>query len=636
MDPTAPCLRAPRAALIPLAAAIVAATAALPARAQPTVRDEIVVTSSIIEQPRRQIGTAVAVIDIEEIELRGYQDLADVLRTQTGIAVSNSGGPGQNTAVRVRGEEAYRTLLMIDGVKAVNPTSPQVAPRFDSLLTTGDLQRVEVLRGPQGFMYGADAGGVVSLLTARGSGDLGGRVGLEYGERDTAKYDVALSGGGDAGDYFLSATDLRTDGFNAQTSDTVLRDADGANNTTLHAKLGWNATERLRLQLVARDIDASTDYDGCFSLATFATVHDCAGTSAQRTYKLSAEQSGARVSHALGYSNVDLETEEFAQGLPSFGSVGELSQFEYTGSFKASAAATLVYGVDLQEEQVTDSTATRQRDQDGYYFEYQGALVERLFLTLGARYDDNEDFGSHTSTRVSAAYVQDLRSGHSLKYRASIGTGFRAPSLFETGYNRRPFGVHPQARATPLEEEESQGYDVGIEYVAANGLRFEATYFDHEIEDQIEYLFGSPPAFDDGYVQTPGKSESSGIEIGVDAPLGEQWSILANWTRNDAATAAGAPRLRRPEDFGNIGLRFVAASEAFGILANFRVARDAVDVGNVPLDDYGVLDLSLAYSINDALDVYGRIQNANDDEYEEVAGFNTAGRSVYAGVRLSF
>src|SRR5262245_10808871 len=116
--------------------------------------EEIIVTSSMIEQSRRQIGTAVSAIDFDDIELRGYNDLSDILRTQTGIGVPNSGGPGKATAVRIRGEEAFRTTLIIDGVRALDPSAPQVSPSFDSLLTASDLQRVEILRGPQGFMYG--------------------------------------------------------------------------------------------------------------------------------------------------------------------------------------------------------------------------------------------------------------------------------------------------------------------------------------------------------------------------------------------------------------------------------------------------------------------------------------------------
>lgn len=630
--------------LAPIAAAVLAVlgTSVMPSvgeaqqqQAQPRP-EEIIVTSSILEQPRRQIGTAVSVIDFDEIELRGYNALEEVLRTQTGIGVSNSGGPGKSTTIRIRGEEGYRTTLLIDGIKAVDASAPQTAPSFDSLLATNDIQRVEVLRGPQGFMYGADAGGVVNIITGRGEGPLGGRVGLEYGEFDTTKIDANITGGGDTGDYFFSISDLDTEGFNAQVSDAVLADKDGADNTTLHTKLGWNATENVRLQLVARDIDASTLYDGC----GFPPIHDCRGTTEQTTYKASLQHTADKISNLIGYSDVSIDRDNFTANVSSFRATSEIKRIEYTGSFKASDAHTLAYGVDLEEDYVTEtspfSSAIRQRDQDGYYFEYQGAYAERFYLSAGARYDDNEDFGSHTSTRLSAAYVQDFDGGSSLKYRASIGTGFRAPSLFEIGYNQRPFGVHPDALANPLVEEQSEGYDIGIDYTGANGLLLEITYFDQEITDQISYVSAGAPNFEDGYIQTPGVSASTGIELGVDVPIGANWAFLANWTNNDAKTATGAARLRRPENLGNLGVRYVSPSEALSFMANYRLSYDAVDFGNVPLDDYEVLDLSINYAFNETFELFGRIQNATDEQYREVNNFNSADRAAYAGVRLKF
>jgi vitamin B12 transporter len=378
------------------------------------VVEEVVVTASVTETPRRQIGTAVSVISGPEIELRGYHSLADVLRTQPGIGVSNSGGRGHSTALRIRGEEAFRTVLYIDGVKAVDPTADKVAPAFDSLLATSDLERVEVLRGPQGFMYGADAGGVVNVLTRTGAGALGARLGVEYGSFDTRKLDASLSGGGDEGDYFVSVTDLETEGFNAQTADTVLRDRDGAENTTLHAKLGWNATDALRVQLVARDIDAAVRFDGC---GFPTTTHDCEATTEQTTYRLSVDYRADRVSHVVAYSESDILRHSLAEGAIAFTADGNLSRFEYIGSFRPSDALTLAYGVDLQTEKVVGAP-TRERDQKGYYFEYQGRLGEAFFVSAGARYDDNDDFGTHTSARLSAAYVQALGDGSTLKVTA--------------------------------------------------------------------------------------------------------------------------------------------------------------------------------------------------------------------------
>jgi vitamin B12 transporter len=633
--------KAQRAArlLKPIPAAMFAACAALPqlARAQNAGverPEEIVVTSSMIPQSRRQLGTAVSVIDFEDIELRGYRDIAEVLRTQAGIGVSNSGGPGKASAVRVRGEDSYRTLLIIDGVKALDPSSTQVSPNFDSLLATSDLQRVEVLRGPQGFIYGADAGGVINIITKRGEGPFGGQAGLEFGDSSTRKLDAALSGGSDEGDFFVSVADLETEGFNARTDDTVLRDDDGADNTTLHAKLGWNVFDGLRLQLVARDIDADAQYDRCNLPVTFDVVHDCRGTTEQTTYKVSAEHAAGGVTNSFGYSNIDIVRDNFAQGSPAFGSDGQLRRLEYTGSYRPSDAVALVYGLDFQDEELVDVDGPRSRDKEGYYFEYQGVAEDAVFWTLGARYDASDDFGSHTSTRMSIAYVQELDAGRSLKYRTSIGTGFRAPSLYEIAYNFGNF-TFPPAQGVVLKEESSEGFDVGVEYQGRNGLHLELTYFDQEIEDEV---FFDLVNFS-GYLQSMGISKSTGIEIAADVPLGDRWQLLVNWTNNEADDVTDEPRLRRPEDLGNIGLAYRAMNERLSLLANYRIARDAVDSvfgAFEPLPDYEVFDLSMNYNASESFSIFGRVQNATDETYQEVVGYNAAERSIYGGVRFRF
>jgi vitamin B12 transporter len=615
-----------RALVVALASPVGARMAAAQGPPVPSV-DEIVVTSSLVPQPRRQIATAVSVLDGAQIELRGYNDLVSALRTQPGIGVSNSGGLGKPTALRIRGEEHYRTLLVIDGVKAVDAGAPQVAPSFESLLATSDLERVEVLRGPQGFIYGADAGGVVNVLTKRGGGALDGRLGIEYGAFATRKVDAALSGGSESWDYFVSAGDLTTDGFNARTSDTVLRDDDGAANTTLHTKLGWQPTEALRLQLVARDIDADNDYDGC----GFPTVHDCRGTTGQTTYKLSAELDSGAFSHAFGMSEANIERADFAGGAPAFATSGELGRLEYTGGFKPSEALAFVYGVDLLDERLTAGSAARSRDQHGYYAEYQGALRETLFVTVGARHDDNDDFGRYTSSRVSAAYVRALATGSSLKYRASAGTGFRAPSLYEVAYNAGPFAF-PPARGAALAEERSRGYDLGIEYRTVGGARLEATYFDQDIEDEIYFDLGGFS----GYLQSPGESRSRGVELAASVPLGARVELVANWTNNDAESTTNEQRLRRPRNLGNVSVHYRTADERLRVVAHYRLARDSVDIGGVALDDYGVLDVSVAYDVTTLVELFGRMQNATDERYEEVLGYGAAERAVYAGVRMRF
>ena len=430
--------RAARVACALIASALSAAAGAQSATERP---DELVVTSSLIPTPRREIGTAVSVIEGAEMQLRGYESLADTLRTQPGVGVSNSGGTGNTTTLRIRGEDGYRTLLIIDGVRAMDPSGPQVAPSFDSLLATPDVERVEILRGPQGFIYGADAGGVVNVITGTGSGEFGGRYALEAGAFATRKLDGIVEGGNETVDYVASGTRLETDGFNAQTADTVLHDDDGADNTTLHTKIGWNATDKLRLQLVARDIDAAAMYDGCF------TTDDCVARTAQTTYRLSADYRTERSTSTFAYSDADISRDYVADGSSTFNTHGDSSRLEYTGSFTPSAAATLVYGVEAQNEHATGA-GDLERKQRGYYAEYEGKFAGHFFLSIGARHDDGDDFDAHTSGRVGAAYVHERAGGGALKYRASYGTGFRAPSLSEISYNRGPFAFPPAASTT--------------------------------------------------------------------------------------------------------------------------------------------------------------------------------------------
>ena len=593
--------------------------------------DEIVVTSSKIGVPRRQLGVAVSVIDGTEIDLRGFATLADVLRTQPGIAVSNNGGPGQSTSLRVRGEEGFRTLALIDGVKISDPTTPQVGPRFDHLLATGDLERVEILRGPQGFIYGADAGGVINVLSRTGEGTPGGSLGLEVGAFGTQNLDAAFAGGSDNGDFFVSFTDVDIDGFNVRASDAVLADDDGYQNTTLHAKLGWQAAEPLRLQLVARNVEARTEYDRC----GFPATHDCIGESRQTTFRISANHATDRFTNDFAVSQLNLESQDFADGSPAFSTDGELARAEFTGSFKPDDSATLVYGIDLQREDIVSSGDDLSRDQLAYYFEYQSQIGDRLFLTAGARFDDSDDFGGHTSARVSAAYLQNLGHGATLKYRASLGTGFRSPSLFEIAYNDGPFAFEP-ASSVDLIEESTTGFDVGVEYRAVAGVRLELTYFDQQIGDQIIFDLANFS----GYLQDRGESASRGLELAFEVPLPERWGILGNLTYNDTEDASGQQRIRRPRLMGNLGVRFEADNDRLRLLANYRLSRKAIDevflVGRVMLDDYEVLDVSGAFVVNDAIEVYARLENLFDDDYEEVAGFESAGRAGYAGIRIRF
>ncbi|MBQ0719863.1 MAG: TonB-dependent receptor [Gammaproteobacteria bacterium] len=604
---------------------------ALPAPDSSTLH-EVIVSSSRVAMPLSQVGSSVTVIDAEEIQQRAYISVVDLLRTQPGVAASSNGGLGQVATVRIRGEEGFRTQVRLDGMKLSDPTGPQVGPRVQHLLASEDISRIEILRGPQGLMYGADAGGVINLFTPRGGDALSGQLSVESGRYGTQQLHGNVGGGNEQMDFYLSATDLSSDGFNTRTADNILKDDDGYDNTTLHGKFGWNLSEALRLQVVARDVDADVEFDNC----GFPTSHDCDSNVEQTSWRVSADYKSEHFDHNLAYSNTEMTSDNYAAGTPSYSTDGEIERFEYTGSSDYFSAFTLVYGVDVeQEEIVSGAGSSLERDQQGYFLEYQSSPIDQLFITAGLRYDDNDDFGEHLSYRFTSAYLQDLGSGGTLKYHGSYGTGFRAPSLNELAYNNGPWAWGPAAGFAP-DEETSKGFDVGVSYYAASGLELGAIYFNQRIEDEI--YFDLINFY--GYLQAEGDSQSTGVELFFDYPLAKQWRVFGNATYNDTETPDDVQRIRRPEKIANLGGEFTSADQRFTLLANLRYSAASEDevygVGRLDLDDYVVLDISASYQLTKQAEIYGRVENAGNVDYEEVTGYNTGGSGAYAGLRYSF
>ena len=591
--------------------------------------EEIVVTSSRIPMPLREVGTSISVVTQQQIEQLGFTSLYDVLRTQPGVSVTNTGGTGSAAALRIRGEEGYRTLVLLDGIDISDTSGPQVSPRFEQLLSSG-VQRVEILRGPQGLMYGADAGGVVNITTTAPAKGFGGELNAEGGRYGSQQLAGNVGGGNETVDFNLSGTDFQTDGFNARTTDTTLKDDDGYDNSTVNARLGYNATEALRLSLVGRSVDGNNRFDECFTVDTFEPTNRCKDEYEQQAWRLAADYDAGRFSHQLAYNGNDTDRKFYSGGQSSFRTKGELERTSYLGSYSAGDGLRLVYGVDLETESLDDGSLDENRDQNGYYFEYQGGFGDRLFVTAGTRYDDNDDFGSHTSYRFSGAYLVPLWTGE-LKLKGAYGTGFRAPSLYEIAYNNGSF-AYPPASETKLKEEQSKGYDLGLSWLAESGLYLEAVYFDQTIEDEIYFDLVDYS----GYLQRSGNTDSSGVELVVDWPLLATLSISANYTFNDTETSTGESRPYRPQHLANLGLNWQALAGKLVLGASWRLSQDTQDIDGSQLDDYQLLELTASYQLFEELQLYGRLENALDEDYEEVPTYNTSGAAGYAGLRYSF
>lgn len=591
--------------------------------------EEVVVVSSRVPTPLRQIATSVSVVTAADIEAYGNLSLSEVIRQQTAISSSNSGGAGKTTAIRVRGEEGFRTLTVFDGLRLSDPAAPQIGSQFEHLLSSG-ISRVEILRGPQGLSYGADAGGVVNISSQRQQPGRSLHLDAQQGKYGTQQYSAIVNGAGERLDFSLNATDFSTDGFNTRDLDNNGRDHDAYGNTSVHATAGWKASERLALRLVHRDVDSEVEWDGCFSSISFSTVHDCATNTRMSATRLSAQYESGRLSHELAYSTTETDNHSYSEGLSAYSSLGKLNRWEYLGSLSDLPGFNLAFGADLEEAKQNGNT----RDTSGVFAEYLSDFSDVLFITAGLRHDENDDFGGHTSYRISSAYLYDLPDhGGTFKFRSAFGTGFRAPSPYEIAYNRRPDG-YPPASLVTLKPETSRGWELGIEFNRYQTIYLEAVYFNQRVEDAITFDLENWS----GYLQDTGRSRSRGFELSARRFIGAQWQLNTNYTFNQATQADGRERLRRPRHLANAGVSYFGMDQRLTLNAYLRMSRGSVDEADgvrAPLDNLLVLDVSGSYQLNDWFSVYARVENLSDREYQEVLGYRTSARAAYLGVKLS-
>lgn len=586
--------------------------------------EEMVVTAHRIEMPMSRVGSSVSVLSEADIQARGQMNVADLLRSVPAVAVSNNGGIGKATSLRIRGEESYRTVVYVDGVKISDPTGTQVSPRFAHLMSS-EIERIEVLRGPQGMMYGADAGGVVNIITKRPSETLEGGVNAEYGRYNTQNLSANLRGKVEAFDYSISATDFSNDGFNARSDDVVNADKDEYDNTSLNATFGLDVSDAIRLELVLRDVESDNQYDSSFG------TNDQLGKFEQTSGKFSAIYEQESFSHKLSVSRNDVERRILQDGVQTSWGIyeGQLDQIEYFSSYSFDDNV-LTLGVDV-EEQLNERTDAEQ-DQYGIFAEWQGKFGDDLSYSVGVRHDDNDTFGDFTSYRVSSAYVQPIGDGHSIKYRASYGTGFRVPSLYEQWYNvdsGRSFG---EAASTQLEEETSEGFDVGVEFHSAEGNLVEVVYFNQEVKNAIDFDAQNYS----GYLQESGTSRSKGLELNTEWIVTTNTRFTANATYNDTSDSDGDQRVRRPRKLFNVGIQSLVFDDKLRINADVRGSYGSIDNSGVELDDYETMNLSATYFATEEVELYVRGENVFNADYEEISNYNTPKSAVYGGVRVRF
>lgn len=602
-----------------LSTAAFAAAFAAPAFAQQADEvEEVVVTATRLPALASETPGA-RVIDDKTIDQRGAVFATDILADVPGLSVYRAGFGGV-ASVRMRGASQDKTLVLVDGVPVNDPSQPAGGFDFSGFALT-DIERVEVLSGPQSSLWGSDAiGGVIAFTTRELNGV---SAGIEAGSYDTVRGNLGLGVSTDRFAYGISVSRFDTDGFSAADEADGATEADGFENTTFNARARLELTDRFGLDASYRHSDTFADIDGFGPVDTLDTVdtvnqsglvrlraNDILGLDHQFTVAASdivrvtdsSFPSTYLGEHRLLRWQADSRDQQ-ARLAYSFGVEREETEADLNGSVRAELGVTSVFGV------------------------ARYAISDRLSLTAGLRHDDTEDFGGETTGRVSAAY--DIGSGLTLS--GAYGTGFKTPSVSQAVCDF--CFVLPGTTVAPLVPEYAKGGEIALGWQSADG-RFDGrlTAYRLEVEDQIDGFF-DPVSFEFYYVNLI-ETRTDGVELEGRAALGRGFELRGAYAWTDATNEeTGAPILRVAEHSGSATLGWTG--ERLSAALTVRAEGDMPDSGG-ERKGFVVANLNGAWAVNDRITLTARVDNLFDEHYQQLLGYGEAGLSGYVGVRLRY
>lgn len=627
-----------RAALAALGASLVAFSGPLYGADEPL--DQIIVTGSRAPLAARASGNAITVIERDTIERRQVRYVTDLLRQVPGFAVSQSGVPGSQTQVRVRGAEANHVLVLIDGARANDPaTGDEFRWEF---LTTANIERIEIVRGPHSAIWGSDAlAGVINIITRSGTSTPSVDAYLETGSENTRNGGLNGSYSGNRWDAGFSIERVATDGGNISRTGSEL---DPSSVTTAAANGSWQPSDHVELKFAARRVDARSQYDTVDYVNTGLPVDaDVMLDTTQHFARLVLATTGnTRVRHRFSANFANSDHRNLTGGIEDITALSDRLMLGYQADLRI---GTDVLSIAVEREDTDfeqrgpvgfgDPNQVRDMTIDSAIVDYQGRIGDAVSWLASARYDDNSVFDDSLTGRLSLAWELSDRT----LLRLSGGTGRKNPTFIELyGYFPGQFVNNPD-----LEPEKSTAIDLGMEQQLANGLDLHLTVFRQDLEDEINGFVYDPVSFLATADNMSGDSRRQGVEATLSWQASERLSAGVAYTYVDSRSE-DVREVRRPRHSGSVDLDygFHAGRGHVSLVAAYGGTRTDVffppwpnPPETVTLDQHWLADLAVRYQVSNRVGVFTRVSNLLDAEYEQVYGYRMPGRTVYAGVTVS-
>lgn len=633
-----------------------AASGASPVGAQ-ALLPETVVTATRLSTPRAEVASSVTVITRADIEAKQQRTVVDVLAAVPGLQVVQSGGLGKQTSVFSRGSNSNHTLILIDGIEMSDSSTPNGAFNFAHLLTS-DIERIEVVRGPQSTLFGSDAiGAVVNITTTLGSGPAQYLAEVEGGSFDTAGGALKASGSRGKLRYALGATYLDSDGESVNPARIralqagATEEDDGYTHKSFSMRLGYDLAEGVDVGLVVHHIRTRAETD--------QPIEDPDAYERTRQWFARADarfelfdglvESIAAVSFTR-HNRDSFNVPGIANTLQRSDGQGDKEKLELQNNYLGFDDHILTLGLESELDSLRNtqfsnfsgftiqgSTGADART-NAAYVQDQFSLNERVFGTLGVRYDDHDTLGSKVTYRFAPVVAFPDRG---LRLKGSIGTGFRAPALFQLFGNTRSSNGGTFTGDPNLRPEESTGWEIGFEQSLRSGnLIVGSTYFDQEIKNLLETRFTG----NDSTVINLARADIFGFETFIAARLSPRWTLRLDHTFTRAENkATGNDLRRRPKQKLDLDVRH-QATDRLSFVGALRFVGSGKDVSGNPLaasqeihkGSHTVVDLSGSFDVNETTAVFGRIDNLLNRKFETADGLAGPSRGAFIGARMRF
>src|SRR6185312_11914147 len=622
-----------------LSASIAASTAfAQPAAPpDPTDLSAVVVTANRLPTARIDGASSITLITADDIALKQERTLADVLKDAPGLNIVQNGGPGGQASVFLRGTNSNHVKVLIDGIDASDPSTPTGAVDFGPVLTA-DIARVEVLRGPQSGLYGSDAiGGVINVVTKQGEGPPRFTAGLEGGSFDTFNQNGGVSGSSGAFHYAADVAHFHSGSTPVTPADLLApgerRIDDRDDNVTASTRLGYDVTGNFDLGLVARYTNTALKFTGDDFLTGFPDATQSETDTRQYFTRGTAHLSafGGRFDQTLGVAYSSVATTEASPDNPTSYFSGDRIKADWQGAVRLMPGETLVLGAEHQRDGIRAPISANQTIDSGYA-ELASNPVKDLNASLAVRYDANSGFGGQLTWRFAPTYYVEATG---TKLQASVGTGFKAPSLSERFQDFPAFGFFGNPDLKP---ETSVGYDVGFEQflLPDRRLQFGATWYRNTIRNLIDNNA------DFSSYANVGRAHTQGVESFIAFEPVKAVSLRLDYTYTEAEDdVLNQELLRRPRDKWTFDARW-QATQRLSLDLDLLSVSSWIDgnrqftISRLTAPGYTTADVAANYDVTGQVTVYGRITNLADARYENPVGFLRPSRGLFAGVRAKF